>query len=200
MMGAACNEHDQGLIPRICKALFERIQSKAGSTTQQPAAASDSPSAKVSTTPTSYRIEVSYLEIYNEKVRDLQGSQSTPKSRMPKDTSEAAQQQNLQNHKRLLDKYSSRPRPSMSHGTWTTSSTRWRAGPAPSPPTSPTTPPSMTTTSTPLSYSRTRAAKRSSIITTRQQPHNKRSNAITTSRLTTSCSTFDADTEVSLLV
>ncbi|XP_063222786.1 kinesin-like protein Klp98A isoform X2 [Bacillus rossius redtenbacheri] len=51
MMGAAgC----QGLIPRICQALFGRMQ-----TGKEQGA--------------SYRTEVSYLEIYNEKVKDLLG-------------------------------------------------------------------------------------------------------------------------------
>ncbi|KAL3874464.1 hypothetical protein ACJMK2_037473 [Sinanodonta woodiana] len=46
MMG---NPGDEGLIPRICKELFARMCDEE----------------------TSYRTEVSYLEIYNEKVRDL---------------------------------------------------------------------------------------------------------------------------------
>ncbi|KAK3596008.1 hypothetical protein CHS0354_032527 [Potamilus streckersoni] len=46
MMG---NPGDEGLIPRICKELFARMFDEG----------------------TSYRTEVSYLEIYNEKVRDL---------------------------------------------------------------------------------------------------------------------------------
>lgn len=46
MMG---NPDDQGLIPRICQDLFSRMREG----------------------DTSYRIEVSYMEIYNEKVRDL---------------------------------------------------------------------------------------------------------------------------------
>ena len=42
---------DRGLIPRICSALFRKIQKSDGGST--------------------YRTEVSYLEIYNESVRDL---------------------------------------------------------------------------------------------------------------------------------
>ncbi|MGH0161128.1 UNVERIFIED_CONTAM: hypothetical protein FKN15_043329, partial [Acipenser sinensis] len=49
MMGTA----DQpGLIPRLCGALFERV-SKEGNESH------------------SFKVEVSYMEIYNEKVRDL---------------------------------------------------------------------------------------------------------------------------------
>lgn len=49
MMGTA----DQpGLIPRLCSALFERTQ-------------------KEETDELSFKVEVSYMEIYNEKVRDL---------------------------------------------------------------------------------------------------------------------------------
>jgi kinesin family member 16B len=57
MMGQPSNLEQEGLIPRICKELFERIQSKTNSSNA---------SSNVS-----YRTEVSYLEIYNEKVRDL---------------------------------------------------------------------------------------------------------------------------------
>jgi len=45
MMGS---ENDRGLIPRICETIFQRMVEG-----------------------TSYRVEVSYLEIYNEKVKDL---------------------------------------------------------------------------------------------------------------------------------
>jgi len=49
MMGS----HDQpGLIPRLCNVLFERIES-------------------MSQAGQSFKVEVSYMEIYNEKVRDL---------------------------------------------------------------------------------------------------------------------------------
>ncbi|XP_015218613.1 kinesin-like protein KIF16B isoform X2 [Lepisosteus oculatus] len=56
MMG---NPGDQGLIPRICEGLFSRI---AGMTRWDEA---------------SFRTEVSYLEIYNERVRDLLRRKST---------------------------------------------------------------------------------------------------------------------------
>ena len=49
MMG--CKD-DKGLIPRLCDDLFERIASNEDSNT-------------------SYKVEVSYMEIYNEKVHDL---------------------------------------------------------------------------------------------------------------------------------
>lgn len=49
MMGAP---GQKGLIPRICDTLFEKIKQ------------CEDPN-------TSYKVEVSYMEIYNEKVRDL---------------------------------------------------------------------------------------------------------------------------------
>ncbi len=58
MMGQAGQPEQEGLIPRISKRLFEKIEKKS--------AKSSSPGQS-----TTYRAEVSYLEIYNEKVRDL---------------------------------------------------------------------------------------------------------------------------------
>jgi kinesin family protein 13 len=52
MMG---KEQNKGLIPRLCEALFERVNSI---------------NSKVNESVT-FKIEVSYMEIYNEKVRDL---------------------------------------------------------------------------------------------------------------------------------
>ena len=49
MMGS---ELDKGLTPRLCEHLFSRI-------------------TNTSTDDLSYKVEVSYMEIYNEKVRDL---------------------------------------------------------------------------------------------------------------------------------
>lgn len=49
MMGTV---EQRGIIPRLCDALFERI-----------VASHDAE--------TSFKVEVSYMEIYNEKVRDL---------------------------------------------------------------------------------------------------------------------------------
>lgn len=49
MMGT---ELDKGLIPRLCENLFDRIQ-------------------KNSNEDLSFKVELSYMEIYNEKVRDL---------------------------------------------------------------------------------------------------------------------------------
>lgn len=57
MMGNSNDAEHQGLVPRICKALFSRM--KVG---QEEG--------------TGYKTEVSYLEIYNERVRDLLGPQS----------------------------------------------------------------------------------------------------------------------------
>lgn len=56
MMG---NPGDQGLIPRICEGLFTRI------------------AGMVNSDEASFRTEVSYLEIYNERVRDLLRRKST---------------------------------------------------------------------------------------------------------------------------
>ena len=49
MMGTV---EQRGVIPRLCDALFERIQ-------------------QADCAETSYKVEVSYMEIYNERVRDL---------------------------------------------------------------------------------------------------------------------------------
>jgi len=56
MMGKPNCSQNEGLIPRICKDLFQRVSQKLNDS---------------STKHVSYRAEVSYLEIYNEKVRDL---------------------------------------------------------------------------------------------------------------------------------
>lgn len=63
MMGQTDSETEEGLIPRICKALFEKVEKKRNKNE------AGSPSAQ--SNQTTYRAEVSYLEIYNEKVRDL---------------------------------------------------------------------------------------------------------------------------------
>ena len=57
MMGNSNDPDNQGLVPRICKSLFSRM--KVG---QEEG--------------TGYKTEVSYLEIYNERVRDLLGPQN----------------------------------------------------------------------------------------------------------------------------
>ena len=46
------NEENKGLIPRICEALFQEINT----------------STDIDCT---FKVEVSYMEIYNEKCRDL---------------------------------------------------------------------------------------------------------------------------------
>ncbi|KAI1294184.1 Kinesin-like protein KIF13A [Halotydeus destructor] len=57
MMGAP---HEPGLIPRLCSGLFERIRSDEAEADSQ------------------VKLEVSYMEIYNEKVHDLLGQQQQP--------------------------------------------------------------------------------------------------------------------------
>lgn len=52
MMGAGNEEHQKGIIPRLCDSMFARI-------------------AENATPQLSFNVEVSYMEIYNEKVRDL---------------------------------------------------------------------------------------------------------------------------------
>ena len=49
MMGTV---EEKGIIPRLCDSLFDRI-------------------AKLETETTGFKVEVSYMEIYNEKVHDL---------------------------------------------------------------------------------------------------------------------------------
>jgi len=49
MMGTV---EQRGVIPRLCDALFDRIQ-------------------QTGCAETSYKVEVAYMEIYNERVRDL---------------------------------------------------------------------------------------------------------------------------------
>lgn len=74
MMGT---HNDRGIIPRLCQSMFDRIENE----TKEQLKANESSlsmenneklneilSMKFSST---YRIEVSYFEIYNEKVRDL---------------------------------------------------------------------------------------------------------------------------------
>lgn len=58
MMGKPDDSDLQGLVPRICRALFNRM--KSGQEDRDVA----------------YKTQVSYLEIYNERVRDLLGPQS----------------------------------------------------------------------------------------------------------------------------
>lgn len=57
MMGNDNTEDELGLIPRICKSLFSKMAASAASTEDS----------------TSFRTEASYLEIYNERVKDLLG-------------------------------------------------------------------------------------------------------------------------------
>jgi kinesin family protein 13 len=58
MMGTGSDEQStKGLIPRICDALFERIK-------------------ELGDPKVTFKVEVSYMEIYNEKVRDLLSAKS----------------------------------------------------------------------------------------------------------------------------
>lgn len=54
----SCNQDELGLIPRICQTMFSKMQSSTESNT-------------------TFRTEASYLEIYNERVKDLLGQQSS---------------------------------------------------------------------------------------------------------------------------
>jgi hypothetical protein len=55
---------DPGVVPRVCKEIFARINESGNSNTQ-------------------YRVEVSYMEIYNEIVRDLFNPNSSKKTGLP---------------------------------------------------------------------------------------------------------------------
>jgi len=76
MMGS---ENDRGLIPRICATMFNRM--KAGKEEG-----------------TSYRTEVSYLEIYNERVKDLLKKNSTHNLKVREHPSQGPYVQDLSKH------------------------------------------------------------------------------------------------------
>jgi len=76
MMGS---EGDRGLIPRICETMFERMT--AGKEEG-----------------TSYRTEVSYLEIYNERVKDLLKKNSTHNLKVREHPSQGPYVQDLSKH------------------------------------------------------------------------------------------------------
>ncbi len=62
-------EHAEvGLIPRICRSLFDRIH-----TAEAASASAESGSSSLRL----YRVEVSYIEIYMESVRDLLNSNNS---------------------------------------------------------------------------------------------------------------------------
>ncbi len=67
-------DEDKGLIPRLCDTIFTRI-SEVREHPSIPGGVSHGPSTRLASqnsTPTlSFKVEVSYMEIYNEKVRDL---------------------------------------------------------------------------------------------------------------------------------
>ena len=60
ILDETCDPSDRGLIPRICSSLFKRMAVEGNKMEG-----------------TTYRTEVSYLEIYNEKVKDLLASSSS---------------------------------------------------------------------------------------------------------------------------
>lgn len=87
MMG---DEADPGLVPRICRAIFERIAQGGGS---EGANGTGGARFRDDVThygdandphrvPTTFRVEVSYLEIYNERVRDLLSDDMTKNYRV----------------------------------------------------------------------------------------------------------------------
>jgi hypothetical protein len=57
MMGSSSENSKKGIIPRLCEAIFDRINSMTND-------------AELEQNVT-FKAEVSYMEIYNEKVRDL---------------------------------------------------------------------------------------------------------------------------------
>ena len=72
MMGS---EHDRGLIPRICESMFHEM--KEGTT---------------------YKVEVSYLEIYNERVKDLLKKNSSHNLKVREHPSQGPYVQDLSRH------------------------------------------------------------------------------------------------------
>jgi hypothetical protein len=52
MMGTSNDAQEQGIVPRLCSSIFNYIKQKCEDDVY-------------------YKVEVSYMEIYNEKVRDL---------------------------------------------------------------------------------------------------------------------------------
>ena len=72
MMGS---EADRGLIPRICESMFERMVEG-----------------------TKYRVEVSYLEIYNERVKDLLQKNSSHNLKVREHPSQGPYVQDLSKH------------------------------------------------------------------------------------------------------
>ena len=72
MMGS---EADRGLIPRICESMFERMVEG-----------------------TKYRVEVSYLEIYNERVKDLLQKNSSHNLKVREHPTQGPYVQDLSKH------------------------------------------------------------------------------------------------------
>jgi hypothetical protein len=65
MMGT---HNDRGIIPRLSQSMFDRIENEIKQESNNESIDNEILSIKFSS---SYRVEVSYFEIYNEKVRDL---------------------------------------------------------------------------------------------------------------------------------
>lgn len=73
MMGT---HHDRGIIPRLCQSMFDRIENEIQQEIKTNSEIKPADNEKIKDIlslkfSSSYRIEVSYFEIYNEKVRDL---------------------------------------------------------------------------------------------------------------------------------
>lgn len=60
--------NDRGIIPRLSQSMFDRIENEIKQESNNESIDNEILSIKFSS---SYRVEVSYFEIYNEKVRDL---------------------------------------------------------------------------------------------------------------------------------
>ena len=73
MMGT---HSDRGIIPRLCQSMFDRVENEIKQEMSNNSDVKMVDNEKVNDIlslkfSSSYRIEVSYFEIYNEKVRDL---------------------------------------------------------------------------------------------------------------------------------
>jgi hypothetical protein len=65
MMGT---HNDRGIIPRLSQTMFDRIENEINNDLNTESFENEKLNVKFTS---SYRVEVSYFEIYNEKVRDL---------------------------------------------------------------------------------------------------------------------------------
>ena len=77
MLGNSTSDDMKGLVPRICQGLLQKIQMKKDSEQQEPdtsasrTASTDSIDSKSASIKTIYSVQVSYCEIYMERVKDL---------------------------------------------------------------------------------------------------------------------------------